>query len=31
MTIIPTPLAGLTVIETVPVIDERGRFVRVFC
>jgi dTDP-4-dehydrorhamnose 3,5-epimerase len=28
---LPTPLAGLTVIETCPVGDERGRFVRVFC
>lgn len=31
MTIHPTPLAGLTVVETAPVSDERGRFVRVFC
>nr|WP_223807221.1 dTDP-4-dehydrorhamnose 3,5-epimerase [Lysobacter psychrotolerans] len=27
----PTPLAGLTLIETSPISDERGRFVRVFC
>ena len=26
-----TPLSGLTVIETAPVGDERGRFVRLFC
>lgn len=26
-----TPLAGLTVVETVPNCDERGCFVRVFC
>jgi dTDP-4-dehydrorhamnose 3,5-epimerase len=27
----PTPLAGLEIVETSPVRDERGRFVRVFC
>lgn len=27
----PTPLAGLVVIETPSVVDERGRFTRVFC
>jgi dTDP-4-dehydrorhamnose 3,5-epimerase len=27
----PTPLGGLTVIETAPVGDARGRFERVFC
>jgi dTDP-4-dehydrorhamnose 3,5-epimerase len=26
-----TSLAGLTVLETLPVQDERGRFVRIFC
>lgn len=26
-----TPLAGLTLIETTPIQDERGRFTRVFC
>jgi dTDP-4-dehydrorhamnose 3,5-epimerase len=26
-----TPLEGLTVIETVPSVDERGRFERLFC
>jgi len=26
-----TPLAGLTVIETAPISDDRGSFVRVFC
>ena len=31
MKVHPTPLAGLAVIETAPVSDERGRFVRVFC
>lgn len=31
MTLSPTPLAGLTVVETAPVGDERGRFVRVAC
>lgn len=27
----PTSLSGLSVIETIPVDDVRGRFVRVFC
>lgn len=27
----PTPLGGLTVIETAPIGDARGRFVRIFC
>ncbi|MEY2151752.1 dTDP-4-dehydrorhamnose 3,5-epimerase [Rhodanobacter sp. 115] len=27
----PTPLTGLTVIETTPIADERGQFSRVFC
>ena len=31
MTLHATPLVGLTLVETVPVADERGRFVRVFC
>jgi dTDP-4-dehydrorhamnose 3,5-epimerase len=31
MKIHPTPLACLAVVETPPVSDERGRFVRVFC
>jgi len=31
MTVHSTPLAGLTLIETTPLGDERGRFVRVFC
>lgn len=26
-----TPLTGLTVIETAPITDERGQFVRIFC
>ncbi|MGH8283927.1 MAG: dTDP-4-dehydrorhamnose 3,5-epimerase family protein [Gammaproteobacteria bacterium] len=26
-----TPLAGLMVVETTPIQDERGRFARVFC
>jgi len=26
-----TPLSGLTLLETIPIQDERGRFVRVFC
>jgi dTDP-4-dehydrorhamnose 3,5-epimerase len=28
---VPTPLAGLTVVVGQPSVDERGRFVRVFC
>jgi dTDP-4-dehydrorhamnose 3,5-epimerase len=31
MTVRPTPLPGLSLIETVPIEDERGLFVRVFC
>jgi dTDP-4-dehydrorhamnose 3,5-epimerase len=31
MKLLPTSLAGLTVIETAPISDERGSFVRVFC
>ncbi|GAA0916325.1 dTDP-4-dehydrorhamnose 3,5-epimerase [Rothia nasimurium] len=31
MTIFPTALAGLHVIRTDPMRDERGRFVRTFC
>lgn len=31
MTLHPTPLAGMILIETAPVCDERGHFVRVFC
>ena len=31
MRVDPTPLDGLIVLETAPVQDERGRFVRVFC
>lgn len=31
MRIVDAPLAGLAVIETSPVADERGRFVRVAC
>jgi len=31
MTLHATPLSGLTLIETAPTNDERGRFVRVFC
>ena len=27
----PTPLAGLTVIEREPIVDERGRLERLFC
>lgn len=27
----PTPLSGLTLVETSPVCDERGQFMRVFC
>ncbi|MBS0193783.1 MAG: dTDP-4-dehydrorhamnose 3,5-epimerase family protein [Proteobacteria bacterium] len=27
----PTPLQGLTIVETAPIRDERGEFVRVFC
>lgn len=27
----PTPLPGLVVIETPSVVDERGRFTRIFC
>lgn len=31
MNIHPTPIADLMLIETVPIRDERGQFVRVFC
>ncbi|HEU4663896.1 MAG TPA: dTDP-4-dehydrorhamnose 3,5-epimerase [Dokdonella sp.] len=31
MRIVATPLAGLVVVETAPVADERGRFVRIAC
>jgi dTDP-4-dehydrorhamnose 3,5-epimerase len=31
MTLHATPLSGLTLVETAPSTDERGRFVRVFC
>lgn len=31
LTQIATPLAGLTLLHTHPIADERGRFVRVFC
>lgn len=31
MTLHPTPLLGLTLVETASATDERGRFVRVFC
>jgi dTDP-4-dehydrorhamnose 3,5-epimerase len=31
MKFVPTPLAGLTLIETTRVEDERGQFSRVFC
>lgn len=31
MKLLPTPLIGLTLIETSPIRDERGSFVRVFC
>jgi len=31
MRVHPTPLDGLMVLETAPVRDKRGRFVRVFC
>jgi dTDP-4-dehydrorhamnose 3,5-epimerase len=31
MTVRSTPLDGLTLVETTPVGDERGLFVRVFC
>lgn len=31
MKLLPTPLVGLTLIETSPISDERGSFVRVFC
>jgi dTDP-4-dehydrorhamnose 3,5-epimerase len=31
MKIHPTPLHGLMLLETTPIQDERGRFVRVFC
>ncbi len=31
MKLLPTPLAGLTLIETTAIADARGRFVRVFC
>jgi dTDP-4-dehydrorhamnose 3,5-epimerase len=27
----PTPLPGLTGVETTPVVDDRGRFVRAYC
>lgn len=31
MKLVPTPLAGLTVVETAAVGDERGEFVRIAC
>jgi dTDP-4-dehydrorhamnose 3,5-epimerase len=31
MKFLPTPLPGLTVVQTQPHADARGRFVRVFC
>ena len=31
MTLVDTPLQGLTVLRTQPIGDDRGRFVRVFC
>ncbi|HEY6941808.1 dTDP-4-dehydrorhamnose 3,5-epimerase family protein [Dokdonella sp.] len=31
MRLLATPLAGLTVVETAPIADERGRFVRIAC
>jgi dTDP-4-dehydrorhamnose 3,5-epimerase len=31
MNLVPTPLPGLTLIETLPSEDVRGRLVRVFC
>jgi dTDP-4-dehydrorhamnose 3,5-epimerase len=31
MNVIPTPLAGLFVVETTPIADHRGAFARLFC
>lgn len=31
MRLLPTPLPGLHVIKTEPVVDDRGRFERLFC
>lgn len=31
MSFVGTPLAGLFTVQTHPLVDERGRFVRIFC